>query len=1125
MRGIDGRLREILEANYSPDQLRAVTSTGPVTVVKAGAGTGKTHTLSGRVAYLMATQEGLELDQVAVLTFTEKAAQEMGERIRDILLHWGRELKMPRLEEASRRVGEAYISTIHSFALRLIRENPAEAKLPVDASVAPRCSTDEFRAELAMAFDEMDLRWFTSRLPQDWVPLAQEALSSGWAVEMVNRMGPEELAGLCLEASDTLGATGRLGPKDLWDLTVTREDLKRLVRDLLGTMRDWLHQVGQAIHHLGSVADLPKGELPQLLEEIRREDPALEELLEAVEMGLGLQEVNLNKTGYRSVKEELHQAVEEMGLPWVVPSDKNGPFSVFKKKVKERLSTLTGLCHLDLSGQGEVRLWRELNRLVALGWQAFDHMRLSSGQLSFQDLISTACGLLEGEGPSPFKHVLIDEFQDTDGVQFRLAEALMRRGAHLFVVGDLKQSIYRFRNADLSLFDKVIRLAPVVVSLAESRRSTPQVIDLVNRIFGSAFAHGIDPSTSEEYEPLRPLTEDRSDPLPVVVTPDEGAQSKGEVLRSACASLAKEFLRMHREGHPVRDREGTRPCRWSDFAVLVPTRGSYQAVSAALEDLNIPHALCSSMDFASRFESRDLEALVAALGGDRSPLGALKVAMSPLFGQRMYHLRQSEVGSLAKAGGEVISSLSPISDAAGASWALDHLFKPLHWLSNVRGQDRTRVLLNLRHARELLMEYEAHMGPGAQGAGEYLTQALGNRVEEPEIPPDDAVRVMTVHAAKGLEFPITAVLLKPSQRGGNGDRYRISRRLLAVPSSSLVEDAAGEEGVLAKASSLLEESAEAWESLRLFYVACTRARDRLILVMPDGKDRWGQEVTRALGEDAVRSLRIETPPQAPVERGAESGIGTQPVDAPSRAPALVQMSATSYSLFKFCPAAYRMTFRQGLDPKWGGDFVHRGPGGADLGTLAHWIMSRWDGDPDTIRGAILREEVPQEVLMALEDPGLPELMGWLRDFARSPLGERFRDLLRRGAGREVPFRVTIQGGFRMVGAMDLYLDDPSGPVIRDYKITHQDNPIQELYRHQMLFYGLAVRRITRRDPDMAIWRLRPQEGSFEEIPVETPDWDRMEEELLQVARKAASGPFDGNPGRCPGCPWKMSCAR
>jgi hypothetical protein len=110
----------------------------------------------------------------------------------------------------------------------------------------------------------------------------------------------------------------------------------------------------------------------------------------------------------------------------------------------------------------------------------------------------------------------------------------------------------------------------------------------------------------------------------------------------------------------------------------------------------------------------------------------------------------------------------------------------------------------------------------------------------------------------------------------------------------------------------------------------------------------------------------------------------------------------------------------------------------------------------------------------------------------------------------------------MVGSMDLFLPAPEGPIIRDYKITHEDNPIQELYHDQMRFYGLAAWLITGQEPDMALWRLRPRNGKYEKIEVGAVSWSEMESQLLDIARKAL-GPYHPKTQMCSVCRWGKSC--
>ncbi|WP_156787073.1 UvrD-helicase domain-containing protein [Thermanaerovibrio velox] len=1125
----------ILRSRYSPNQRRAITSESKITAVKAGAGTGKTHTLSGRVAYLLATDRSLSLDQLAVLTFTDKAAQEMRERIEVILKAWGEELNDPRLTELSNRIGEAYISTIHSFSLRMIRESSMEMGLPLNCSILSEFHKDEFRRELAIALDGTEAQWFTRRLAGGddgdvWVQRAEDLLITGASKvqELVTRVGDQQLAGMAIDAADRLGNTEGFSPERLWNLQEGSGWLDELLDKMLSSMAHWLV--------MGS--SLAAETLQAISIEVEPPDPSDRHgMLEVIKRF-----INESKGARGKKKDAMNERLGCLDLRWLGLKD-DAPVSNVRKAMEEVLKPVLDVKNMrerrrENGPPGEEELLGLCNRICALGWEVWNRRRLSSGQLSFQDLINLA-GKAVREEPlkSRFRHVLVDEFQDTDWLQFELVKSFAEGGATVFVVGDLKQSIYRFRDTDLSLFQRLISEARPIggeVSLTESRRSSPEVIGTVNRIFSKAFHPSIGTGIEEGYEPLVHPEHPDAVPKGVLIALDEEDEEETDKtldrkVARASRILGMEFLRMMEMGFEVKDAEGPRSCRWDDFAVLVSSRTQYPRVSRSFQELGIPHVLHSSREYGNRFEIRDLMALMAAIGGDRSDLTVLTAASSPFLGRFLGNpIRNDRLEEALEAGRLAISRLADIARTAGAWAVVDHILKDQSWLDDVRPQDRERVVLNLRRAREILRDYQKVMGQSLIGAAEHLRSVMsGSSMEEPPASRSQAVNVMTVHAAKGLEFPITAVILIPAKNGGSQEKIVVSKHLGAVPSSSLVKRMCGQEGVLSNAHRRLESSALNEESLRIFYVACTRAKEKLILVAPsmNNKNLWVQKTMEALSSLGEGIYINTSPPEGRVDPGSqkESSLPS-PVDLPPREGAMLQMSATSYSVFRFCPVAYRITFRQGLVPRWDSELGDMGPGGSDLGTLAHWVMRHWDGNPDRLKGMMDdTASMPMEVLMASRKTRWKDtLLDWLYGFALSETGEEFRDLLRRGAKREVPFRIPVAGRFRMVGSMDLFLHAPEGPIIRDYKITHEENPLQELYTDQMRFYGLAAWLITGQEPDMALWRLRPVNGRYERIPVEGGNWQEMESQLLDIAKKAL-GPYEPKTHMCSVCRWGKSC--
>ncbi|MDD4159550.1 MAG: UvrD-helicase domain-containing protein, partial [Synergistaceae bacterium] len=201
-----------------PEQLEAVTSLSPLTVVSAGAGTGKTQTLSQRFAWLLSADKTCTADEILVLTFTEKAAREMKDRIKDTLVEWnGRsEKEIPHLKSRIERIDDANISTIHSFAMKIIRESGLTLNIDPRASIVSKPAEELWWRTFSEMIGTLSLPRINMIVSEKWAERAQDLFSEEHFKDFVNYYGPEKLAEISRNASEKLGSFGRT-PDDLWD--------------------------------------------------------------------------------------------------------------------------------------------------------------------------------------------------------------------------------------------------------------------------------------------------------------------------------------------------------------------------------------------------------------------------------------------------------------------------------------------------------------------------------------------------------------------------------------------------------------------------------------------------------------------------------------------------------------------------------------------------------------------------------------------------------------------------------------------------------------------------------------------------------------------------------------------
>ncbi|MDR1481774.1 MAG: UvrD-helicase domain-containing protein [Synergistaceae bacterium] len=1222
-----------LLADARAEQREAITSSASLIVVSAGAGTGKTHTLARRFAWLLASDPTCRVDQILTLTFTQLAAEEMRERIASTLAEWHKSVPSDHLRDAVERIGEAYISTIHSFALRTIRESGLGLDIDSGASIVSEPYAREFWRDFKWNMDTMSEERLASALSARWRGFAGGLFGKSSFARLANYFGSGLLSNLAEEAGEVFGSMN-MSPSDIRDVDraaerrVQDQIASRLMPEWLDTWDLWLEYLfpemsGYLDRTDGKFANAMKGLWGRWRNVERGPESARTFVVDLMEGPLS------NLTGSSGIKRFL----EALGFD----------LTAWRDSMKRVAEVTSSLFHSPPYGERETRARKMLSSVAALGWECWNAARSNSGLLSFPDLIRFA-GEAIRSGPSyalRFRHIMIDEFQDTDGLQDGLIKSLREAWAAsdrtgslrtLFIVGDVKQSIYRFRHAKPDLLAKYTVSArdhedrsSVHIPLSRSYRMSGRLMERINAVFERVWDHGImgPEGPALAYEPLTPPTDAQwwterngsnapESPLEIILySPGLGEADKdgqggekrekipaAERRKKLAVGIARRLVSMtghFAEGIPemIWDKvsRAFRRVAWRDIAVLVPTRTSYPAIEEAFGENEIPAIFSRSMGYFNRGEVVDLvnllwllnrpEDLYALYGWIESPFSM----MPPGSSFRLVSGSKAEGKTPDALFAEIypeqadrLSKMQRTAELAGPSGALLSLMEDRSWLDAFIPSMRPRVMANVRRCVDVAREYEASMGSSLSACAEYLGEFMrsASPAEEPEALSEsyDAVRVMTVHASKGLEFPVVVLLCDglSSKRRGRSAAV-VSRSLGIVPSSVPDIDEDGVKrgdptpSVTAKWFSFIEDSEKLSEDERLMYVSMTRAQDLLICCGTEktpsagsggaGED-WIDRLTAISGKDGVefRTIAFSDPmtvcadgrraPAAPA--GGEEApdrpssllkreTGRLEKDLGYASPRLAKFSASAYSLLSWCPVAYRRRYRQGWGMRWetAGD---RGAGGADLGSLAHWVLTRWNFDqaelpnylPSAdicVTGAI--DEVPVNLRDIFLSPvKRSALLSWLELFSRTETCGRLRELKSRGVLRqELKFSVKL-AETDLIGSIDLYWEDSDGCHVRDWKITPEESAPSDLYVEQIRFYSLACR-IARPNSrvDAGLIYLRPDDidsRNYEHAEFIIDNWEKLAGEVSELSRIAATGPFEPKMERCGVCPFSTSCA-
>ncbi len=1152
------------EGRLLPAQEEAVFSDAPLTLVGAGAGTGKTHTLSWRFIRALLREDARPKD-ILTLTFTDKAANEMRERINALFADLRPVLDpegtlLPRI---AAELQEAQISTIHAFALNIVREEALFLPSGLGARQISPPEAELFTLRAEKALDTLDFGWFTRTLPhglrsRDFLDERAEE----YLADAVTEYSPEATVSFALSLADLLESRGE-SPEDLLERADAPEYFEEVKRRIRSICLPLCREVAGA--WAGVFAQLPsalpgKSAFNERLDALRKDWPAgalpPEEPEALLAFAQQLFDGILGNLKGATTSQSGKLAQEALGCSF--------------GEHRERFATLwTGLRFLAREpAEFDVRLRSVLLRTSAMLWARYREFRRRRGLLSYDDMIRLAAEIAAPGGSSrsvrTFREILVDEYQDTNPLQDRLIESVAAEGSRRFLVGDPKQSIYRFRHADPTLFGERIASPSgetAYIPLQTSFRTRPALLKEINGLFGGIWRNGIASTLPAPYEELlfpenpqaRELREGTSLPpvLPIFRRRREG-EPIAETRRRVATALGEKLLELR--GQPVwsKSEKKMRPAEWRDITILVPSRSSFAALEETLHPLyGIPVAFEKGKRYFDRGEIGDLLTAIRALAFPDDRGAALGYLASPFSGLKMEQFARflaPDAPPLAQLLPETAARLEELRSVArysGLFAALVLLLKDQSFLGAYPLWNRKSALANLWKGLDLVREYEAVFGNDPGGCAAYVARMAGRKGAGEESTPlgeeEDVVRVLTVHSAKGLEFPITVVMDLNNTPGGGGGRGALTPSAPLGAGVSRHPEAWSEKSVseTGKIARFLEETEvrEEWE--RLFYVAATRAMDCLVLCSPCGMKEsepspvsgsWLSLLHPEIPEDGA-----DLTPLGQVSREREGAVRTRGVSVPpppSEPRFVERMSATSYSLFRYCPAAWRMKFRQGMEMTWELPSSEEA-GGADLGSLAHWLLSRWDFLADSLP-SMLDEPHPRlpQGLRAVwrDEQGRSALKGWLERLEGLPTGRELARLHRTLAlRRELPFRVRMEGpgrGISLVGSVDALWIEGDTLFIRDYKITagEMDGTAawETLYREQLLFYGYAASRaFPGRKQDIRLLHLR--EGREGERITPPASWDEVGDSIRAAASSCATGPFPAAAARCPACFYRLDC--
>ncbi|HEY3070668.1 MAG TPA: UvrD-helicase domain-containing protein, partial [Gaiellaceae bacterium] len=1088
----------------SEEQVAAIDAPG-VVFVSAGAGTGKTTVLVERFVKAVC-ERGIDVDSLLVITYTERAAGELRSRIRSRLAELGR-------DDLARALDGAWISTIHGFCLRLLKAHPFAA------GIDPR-----FRV-----LDESQARVLQSEA----FGTALEEFLAGREDEpslLLSTYGARALRRMLTGVYETLRAAGRPLVLELGD----RPGLPERVEELRDAARCLVDEAGA-----GETARATAARALELLEE--RTLP--ERLLDLSE---------LKARGERAATyEEARRGVEQAALDELAARDRDllqellGAFERAYRAAKERESALD-----------------------------FEDL-----QLLARDLLRENAEVRERESWR-FRSIMVDEFQDTNRLQCELVD-LLAEGAddkEIFFVGDEFQSIYGFRHADVHVFRERREHASGVLALTQNYRSRPEVLGAINHLFSAEFGADFQRLEAAGRFPDAAF----GTPVELLVT-DKASYAGTDVhwRRAEARHIARRVHELIEEGAATA----------GEIVLLFAAGTDAEWYEEELRHLDIPTYRATGRGYFGQQQVVDLLAYLRLLHNRYDDEALVTVLASPLVGvsndalallrraapkrplfqpfeKRLPAELSAQDAQLCRAFHQRYERLARLAPTLSLERLLEAIVSEHDYdLAALVQWDGRRRYANMRKLARLARSYEELRGPDVEGFVRFVgeQEAVGARELEAVAEEEgaDAVRLLTIHSAKGLEFKVVVVADAGRDRAAPSPD-----EILCLPDGRfgfrVADPATGERRGAFEYEAVrdAEREEEKAERLRLYYVAMTRAIDRLIVSGAiDPERRADAETPIGWVLDRLEARELDEAVEGSVElvrdgarllvrldryRSAPTGVpepetaetdgqlelftgGDVPL-LPPPAPRLPELAAvpdaplhhvrslsySALSLFGRCSYRYYAERVVGMRPSDAGGSIpgQSGLAATEIGDAVHVLLEHG------VAAADVREPVLARYPAATEED-LERVAQLVQAWHDSPIARRLGGL--EGVRPELPFAFE-HDGVLLHGRLDVYAAAERKALVVDYKTNRleeltPEEALEDDYALQRLVYALASFRAGAEEVEVVyVFLERPDEPVSRTF--ERSELPALEAGLSEAIAAIQRGEFRPTPSdlACSGCP-------
>ncbi len=887
------------QRTWTDKQRQCLEARAGTVLVSAAAGSGKTSVLVERVIRRITDPaQPVDIDRLLIVTYTRAAAAEMRQRLSIALAEkMAAEPENPLYQRQQMLLPQAHISTVHGFCARLLQEQAGIAGLPVGFKVAEETQTQLLAAE---ALDTVLEQAYRQRDPA-FLALATQLNAQ------------KNDAGL-REAVEQAFVFMQAQPfPHRW----LRQQMDAYTQVMPLEKTPWMQYILQELDMLLESICLLMQKATQLtytdgLEGYRDVIPAECKRLQDVKQRLleqSYDELYDLITGFVFVRLPSVKAKD------AVAADYKEQVQKLRNKAKDKMSKAAALfcgtqeqCRADLAAMAP--LVEALGRLVEDYTARFTALKRQNKLLDYGDLEHECLRLLleeDTEQPTPlavelsvrFVEIMVDEYQDTNAAQDALFLALSRRGENLFMVGDVKQSIYGFRQAMPEIFtsrrdaypvyDPDRPAFPATITLENNFRSRREVTDTVNFLFRQLMQRrlgGVEYGAGEELVYSAQYEEEgdhRTHWLLLDMAGEEELSAEQAEIR-----LIASRIRQLTQSMTIRDKEGARPLTWRDVCILLRSRKAISRYVKGLNELGIPTAAEAGGSLLSTPEIRTTLSLLRVIDNPLREVELAAVMLSPLYGftpddlaqLRLFSGRRTPlytaIEQCSQPGGQSDVELSArcagllrdlrryrtLAVSLPADRLLEALYREtgLEAVYAARSAGRQRVA-NLQQLDRIARGFEQGGFRGLSAFVRYVDrlEEQGKDLPAGSAQQQNGVRVMTVHGSKGLEFPVV-FLARLNGRGGGDD----SRKKLLFHESAGIGLRLVDEEELERHATLpfagvqsarrLDGSAE---ELRVWYVALTRAKEQLYLIYT-AKDIERQLAARAAELPTEQQLLPDT---------------------------------------------------------------------------------------------------------------------------------------------------------------------------------------------------------------------------------------------------------------------------